>query len=655
MDRFKYIKLNGKTPTHKLDTTYSYDEVKNDRGYGLLVEEPYVIVDIDTDELNPNDVHERLLKLLLDEGFNTRVYKTKSGGYHFWFKSSKELASRSKQVNALTVETDMKAWGYHKNGTPKKAFVVMRDSGHDRELINDVPFEELDEIPRWLLHIKNYKNSTYDFVNMGKGARNDTFHSYILFLQQQRYEKDEIRYILNLINYYILKEPLTDTEFETVTRDDRFKPKEDIQFDDWFTEKGGLKHNIFGDYLIQDMNVLTLNDMTYAYRDGYYKPTDVYISKKMIKEIPYIKRFERNEVWDYMKIQTAIEPYDIEYDEEVVNLINGRLNLTTGELTAHSDEYYDFARVNARYNEDAYCETTEKMLMKVFCNDEQLFKLFQQALGYSLMRHSRHQVAFLLTGEGSNGKSTFLNMIRMFVGKDNVSTLSLTDIGDKFRPAELQNKLLNIGDDISNITLQDTGKFKNLVSGEGVTVERKNKDPFTLYNYATMWFGANKMPNFADKSHGMERRMVMIPFDAVFSPQDDDYDADIEDKVMTDTARSYLLNLALEGAYLLKQLGTFVKVDRIEERKEEYKIESSTILSWIIESGYSREDFIGVPTQVMYNQYRTHSEESGSMKPFHRRTFTTEVNDYFNLTSEQVRVDNKRTMVFAEELVDNLT
>lgn len=648
MDRFEYVKLNGKTPTHKLDLTYTYDDVKDDRGFGILVQEPYVIVDIDVDELNPSDTHERLLNLLLDEGFNTRVYKTQSGGYHFWFKSRKELASRSRQVNALTVETDMKAWGYHSNGTPKKAFVVMRDNGVDRELINDVPFEELDEIPRWLTHIKNYKNSTYDFVNMGKGARNDTFHSYILFLQQQRYEKDEIRYILDLINYYILKEPLSDDEFATVTRDDRFKPKEEIQFDDWFTEKGALKHHIFGDYLIQDMNVITVNDMTYSYRDGYYKPTEMYISQKMIQEIPYIKRFERNEVWDYMKIKTSIEPEDIEFEEDVVNIINGRLNLETGEITPHSDEYYDFARVNARYNASARCEATENMLMKVFCNDEQLFKLFQQALGYSLMRHSRHQVAFLLTGEGSNGKSTFLNMIREFVGKENVSSLSLTDVGDKFRPADLQNKLLNIGDDISNITLHDTGKFKNLVSGEGVTVERKNKDPFTLYNYATMWFGANKMPSFADKSHGMERRMVIIPFDAVFSPQDDDYDADIEDKIMTDTARSYLLNLAIEGAYLLRELGTFVKVDRIEQRKEEYKIESSTILSWVEEAGLTREDFIGKPTQVLYNQYRIHSDESGSMKPFHRTTFTKEINDYFNMTSDQERIDGKRVRIFKE-------
>lgn len=649
MERFKYVKLNGKTPTHKLDTTYSYDDVKNGPGYGILVQEPYVIVDIDTDKTNPNDVHERLLKILMDEGFNTRVYKTKSGGYHFWFKSSTELASRSKQVNALSIETDMKAWGYKPDGSEKKAFVVMRDGGIDRELINDVPFEELDEIPRWLVHIKNFKNSTYDFVNMTEGSRNDTFHSYILFLQQQGYLKDEIRYILELINYYILKKPMSDDEFDSVTRDDRFKPQEEIKITDWFTDKGALKHHIFGNYLIQGLNTLTLGDVTYAYKDGYYQPAEMYISKQMIQNIPYIKKFERTEVWDYMKIQTSIEARDIEFDPTVVNIINGRLDLDTGELTPHSDEFYDFARVNATYDEDAYCEDTEKMLMKVFCEDEQLFTLFQQALGYTMMRESKHQVAFLLTGNGSNGKSTFLNMIRELIGRDNVSSLSMTDLGDRFRPAELQNKLLNIGDDISNITLKDTGKFKNLVSGEGVTVERKNQDPTTLYNYATMWFGANTMPNFADKSHGMDRRMIIIPFDAVFSPKDEDYDPDIEKKVMTDTARSYLLNLAIEGARMLKELGTFVTVDRIDKRKYDYRIESSTILTWVVEKNITREDIINQPTQDLYNQYKIHSEEAGIDKPFRRKMFTQEVNAHFDVTSGQVRqADGTRTMVFLE-------
>ena len=78
-------------------------------------------------------------------------------------------------------------------------------------------------------------------------------------------------------------------------------------------------------------------------------------------------------------------------------------------------------------------------------------------------------------------------------------------------------------------------------------VERKNQHPFKLYNYATLWFSTNDMPTFADKSDGLNRRIVILPFDAKFSPYDPDFDPDIIDKVTTDSAKSYLLNLALRG------------------------------------------------------------------------------------------------------------
>ena len=75
----------------------------------------------------------------------------------------------------------------------------------------------------------------------------------------------------------------------------------------------------------------------------------------------------------------------------------------------------------------------------------------QKCLGYTLCKNSRRHKAFFLVGDGSNGKSTLLDMVKEMLGEENISNLSLLDLEHSFRPAELEHKLANIGDDISSL------------------------------------------------------------------------------------------------------------------------------------------------------------------------------------------------------------
>ena len=111
----------------------------------------------------------------------------------------------------------------------------------------------------------------------------------------------------------------------------------------------------------------------------------------------------------------------------------------------------------------------------------------------------------------------------------------------------IEHKLANIGDDIDPKEISDTGTIKKLFTGESMTVQRKYQDPFILKNYAKMIFSCNQLPRILDKTHGMYSRLVLIPFTATFSADDEDYDPFIEDKITTEEALSYLLNIGLRG------------------------------------------------------------------------------------------------------------
>lgn len=626
----QFIKLQPQTkrPLEKLDITYSRRDIATASDVGLLITEPYVVVDID----DPTSA-EKVLKLIEGEDINCRIMKT-TRGIHLYFKTSTALKNSILSKTALTVHVDYRSWGVKASGEQKKSYVKVKQDGEWRPLLRTCRWDVLDEIPKWLLPL----SSPYDFTTMGEGdGRNQKLYEYIIFLQKAGYNRQEVIYVIQLINQYILDEPLDNYEIETICREEAFIPQEklDEQNVEWFDEKNRFLHNIFGDHLIDRMVIVTLNGLTYVYEDGYYQYCDNLILAKMIELYPSISQKQRSEVLSYIKIQTHLEHPT--YEEYVVNVKNGRLDLRTGTLTPHSPIYHDFARVNATYDPAISDSYLYKVLQKVFVNDDEVYRLFKQIVGYTLTRNAIYQTSFFLLGDGSNGKSTILDMIKNMLGKGNVSTLSLLDLESKFKIAELENRLANIGDDIPNLTIRDTGLFKKLTSGEGVTVERKNQHPFTLENTSTLWFSTNKMPSFADKSHGLERRMVIIPFDATFSPNDPDYDPDIREKLSTDQAMSALLNLAVEGLQLLRKVGRFIIPERVKQTNAKYKVESSSILTFAKERFDEPQELCVRPVGTIFRMYQIWCADNGYAKPFSKRQFVAEIKNYYQFDYLQIR------------------
>ena len=136
---------------------------------------------------------------------------------------------------------------------------------------------------------------------------------------------------------------------------------------------------------------------------------------------PEAKTLQRTEVINYLHLKKHTEIRDNE--EYSVNLANGRLDLLTETLSPHYHEQVDFQRINATFDKTVHDEALEAMLLKVFCNDYDLHKLFEEMVGYCLTRNCKYQKMFIFTGEGSNGKSTIIKMLSHFFGETNVSAI----------------------------------------------------------------------------------------------------------------------------------------------------------------------------------------------------------------------------------------
>ena len=131
------------------------------------------------------------------------------------------------------------------------------------------------------------------------------------------------------------------------------------------------------------------------------------------------------------------------------------------------------------------------------------------------------QKAALAVGPGDNGKSTFLDAVIRFLGRENVSNLALQRLeADKFAVVRLLGKLANVCADLPSDHLVGTSTFKALTGGDRLTAERKFQGSFEFSPFARLLFSTNHYPTSKDASHAFFRRWLVIPFDAVLDPRE---------------------------------------------------------------------------------------------------------------------------------------
>ena len=116
-----------------------------------------------------------------------------------------------------------------------------------------------------------------------------------------------------------------------------------------------------------------------------------------------------------------------------------------------------------------------------------------------------------MTGDKSNGKSTFLDCVKAILGDRNISALDLKELGDRFNTSMMFGKLANIGDDIGDDFLQGSqvSVFKKIVTGNRIKAERKGQDPFEFNPFIKLLFSANDIPRMKDKfgHHPIQRHI----------------------------------------------------------------------------------------------------------------------------------------------------
>lgn len=537
------------------ENSIPYEEIIKHNDYGATLKPGTIMVDIDD-----MDKAKKVKTIIETLKTNCIIIQTDSG-MHFHFVNTNIKSNKQHYFTPLGIKTETK-YPHQNVVTPIKL------NNKIRKIIYST--DTLDKLPVWLIPLSKKFNTDFGKLEEGDG-RNDTLFSYILTLQQQAMTKEEIRSVIKVINQFILKDPVSDKELEVILRDKAFLKES-------FYIKGKLQYEKLANYLIREHNVIKINDNLHIYKNGYYTSNKNFIEEIMFEYIVNSTRAPRSEVTRYLEIKAKeVKPSS----EKLILVKNGIINLETKKLLEFTPNIVIQNKISVNYNPGAYSEVMDKTLNKICCNDKQLRLLIEEMIGYCLFRRNELGKCFILTGDGSNGKSTLLDIMNEFLGEENIASVDLKELKDRFKTFQLEGKLANIGDDISNQRITDDSVFKKLVTGQKVNVERKGKDPFDFNNYSKLIFSANDVPEIDYTSGGLKRRIEIIPFNAKFTKKDPDYDPFIIDKLLSEQSLEYLLKIALQGLDRVLFNRSFTVVESVEKAKKEFEINNNPVLAFL--------------------------------------------------------------------------
>lgn len=599
----------------------TFEQVQSLPEYAGILAAETILIDVDDFEAS-----EILFKVVKEYALTCRVYRT-SRGKHFLFKNSGVPTNKTGCKLAIGLTADIKI------GT-RNSYEVLKYDNQNREILYDTAEnEEAQQLPRWLFPVK----SKMEFLNMETGdGRNQGLFNYILTLQSNDFSVEEARETIRIINKFVLKVPLSDDEIETVLRDDAFKKPVFFMGSTFLFDK-------FATFLKNNNHIIKINNQLHIYKNGIYISGLAEIEAEMIQHIPGLNRAKRTEVLAYLDILIR-ENFKAE-DANLIAFENGLYNIVDDSFVEFTPEHIITNKIRWKYNPEAYSELADKTLNKIACNDPQIRALLEEAIGYCFYRRNELGKAFILTGDKSNGKSTFLSMVQYLLGDENISSLDLKELGDRFKTAEMFGKLANIGDDIGDEFIANPAIFKKLVTGERVSAERKGQNPFEFNNYSKLLFSANNIPRIKDKTGAVQRRLIIIPFDARFSADDPDFNPYIKHLLKTDEVMEYLINLGIAGLKRVLLNRKFTGSTKVQKAMDEYEENNNPIIGFFRECEDEEFQIENEPTNVVYKRYQEYCL-ANSLQPMSNIEFSKQVNRILNMRVENKWLNGKKHRIF---------
>lgn len=602
-----YIEFNNNTKYPKKDADIADNhDAFTDAGY--LLTEDDLIIDIDTID---KSVIEKIISLF---NIKTQIVWTTRGA-HLYFKKPQGFKG-SKKVCPLGFEVEYK----HIKNT--KAITVKQD-GKLRNFENEGIREDLPEI---FFSRKTLKPLLG--LDENEGRNNALFAHRMKIADMQQWQS-----ILRFINNNIFAAPLTEDEFQQVARD--------VKID--VAQNGEPE---IADYLLSKYKAVSYLGKIYWFDNNQYVHDDEKLTRLIFNEVGLIKTRFIDEVIKQMKYRAPLIDSSKVFD---IKLQNGILR----EGRFFKIDYQEFTpySIDIPYYEDAEpVPLVDEYINHLTDSDPDYRKMLLEILAHPLIvnKEFKRMLAkfFIFVGDGANGKGTMLLVIRRILGYENCSALSIKNMTDERYFTTLQNKLVNLGDDLESeaINNEQMKILKNISTCDFVATRNLFEQSKNIELTLSLIFTSNHILRSFEKGHAYKRRVQWCPIYTKPSRKDKNFIA----KITTADALQYWMKLIVEAYMRLYKTEKFTESEKVNKFNEEYHANNNSVLQYL--EDYTKEDFINLRSPEAFENYEIWAIENGCSVQS-KKLFVQSIYDVFGLVILSKKINGKTARVFQDPKV----
>ncbi len=488
----------------------------------------------------------------------TLVVKTPKQGCHIIVQPIGDLPPKNaKYFNKDGVEIDIKTQG---------GYTLLPPSIHPEKQLGRYQFisETLESDPTdWLMfesHIASKGfflkadmdnrdlHSDYDLDKLlrgkfARGTRRKSLNSLYCKMRVRRWsEKLTVKKIQEINRK--LPEPLSEKELEYNIKysESFFSHQVQPNLDDYSPDKTKKKKSKrfspydAADNLMDEYTFIShIAGEIYYYANGIYRKNGkMLISKKCRQywEVLDIDTTMINEVINIIRDKTTIlsdddnqEIFDTDYTKIILK--NGMFDFETMIFSPYDSKIVSTIKHPIFYDESKNCPKFDLFLESCFEGDKIRISHIWEMMALCFIKKYIIQKGYVNYGIGSNGKSTFLSILRNMIGINNTTSIPMQLFQkSQFIGYELRCKCANISADGGTEPITKTGYIKSVLGGDAIRCEQKFRDPFDYMPFVTLIFTFNELPLITDASDGFARKIQTIHWEKRFYGESRDLSVD---------------------------------------------------------------------------------------------------------------------------------